>query len=160
MTQRASVLSGLATTALPAIVIFGIGGALSGGSSDLWYANLQKPPLTPPDITFAIVWPILFALMIVSAFLVWRTAKGFANARPAFTVYFIQLIFNLGWSVLFFTLHRPLLAIVDLVILWVLVCVMIVRFAHWSRLAALAQLPYLLWLTFAGYLNAGIIVLN
>lgn len=131
----------------------GLGALVSGGEADPWYAALNKAPGNPPGFLFGIVWPILYALMAVGSFMAWR-----AGAKLG--VFMLQLAFNLAWSYLFFELHLPLLALIDLLVLWGLVAWMIAGFRAHSRLAAMLQLPYILWLTFAAYLNAWVVFAN
>ena len=138
----------------------GLGAAVSGGSEDVWYFALEKPGLTPPDIIFAVVWPILFSLMALGAVLIRLTAGSFSAASAALGLYFIQLTANLAWSWLFFGFQQVQIAMVTLVVLWLLIVAMIRAFAKHSRAAAFMQVPYLLWVSFAGYLNASILVLN
>jgi len=138
----------------------GLGAAVSGGSEDVWYFALEKPGLTPPDIIFAVVWPILFSLMALGAVLVRLTAGSFNAASAALGLYFSQLTANLAWSWLFFGFQQVQIAMITLVALWLLVFAMIRVFAKHSRAAAFMQVPYLLWVTFAGYLNASILILN
>lgn len=137
-----------------------LGALVSGGSDDAWYAALNKPALTPPDITFAIVWPILFVLMALGAVLVRIKAGSFAAASSALGLYFTQLAVNLSWSWLFFGFHQVLYAMIALVILWLLIVAMMRSFAKHSWAAAILQLPYLIWVSFAGYLNGYIVVMN
>ena len=138
----------------------GLGAAVSGGSENVWYFALEKPGLTPPDIIFAVVWPILFSLMALGAVLVRLTAGSFNAASAALGLYFIQLTANLAWSWLFFGFQQVQTAMVTLVALWLLIAAMMRAFAKHSRAAAIMQVPYLLWVTFAGYLNASILILN
>ena len=138
----------------------GLGAAVSGGSEDVWYFALEKPGLTPPDIMFAVVWPILFVLMAFGAILVRIKAGSFAASSGALGLYFTQLALNLSWSWLFFGFHQVLIAMIVLVSLWILIFAMIRAFAKHSKAAAILQVPYLLWISFAGYLNASILLLN
>lgn len=142
----------LATAALGAVV--------SGGSDDPWYAALTKPSLTPPDMVFAIVWPILFCLMALGAVLVRVRAGSFNVASQALGLYFTQLAVNLAWSWLFFGFHQILLAMLALSILWVLILVMMSAFGRFSLAATVLQIPYLIWVSFAGYLNLSILLMN
>ncbi|MEM8616358.1 MAG: TspO/MBR family protein [Pseudomonadota bacterium] len=138
----------------------GLGAFVSAGSDDPWYAALAKPALTPPDIAFAIVWPILFVLMALSAILVRVKAGSFAAASSALGLYFTQLAVNLSWSWAFFGFHQILLGLIIIAVLWVLIVAMMRSFAKHSVAAAVLQAPYLLWVSFAGYLNASILFLN
>lgn len=138
----------------------GLGAAVSGGSENVWYFALEKPGLTPPDVIFAVVWPILFSLMALGAVLVRVTAGSFNAASAALGLYFTQLIANLAWSWLFFGFQQVLIAMLTLAALWLLILAMIRAFAKHSRAAAFMQVPYLLWVSFAGYLNASILLMN
>lgn len=139
----------LAATSLTA----GLGALTSGGESDPWYAALNKAPGNPPGFVFGLVWPALYALMAAGSFLAWRAGANLG-------LYFLQLGVNLGWSYLFFYFHQPVIALIDLVVLWVLVFAMIRRFRAHSPLAGWLQAPYLAWLSFAAYLNAWVVIAN
>ena len=145
---------------LSVAIVAALGGLVSGGSNDPWYAELTKPAFNPPDITFGIVWPILYILMAVSAIVVRRNAVRFEWAGACFSLFFLQLGMNLAWSVLFFFFHRPVWSLIDLIALWIATALMIKEFYNFSRFAALLQIPYILWLSFAIYLNASIVSLN
>lgn len=117
-----------------------------------WYAGLIKPAWNPPSWIFGPMWTLLYILMGVSAWLVWRRA-GFSGARVALMLFGVQLVFNGLWSWLFFGLHRPDLALIDIVILWLAIAAMTVQFARIHGLAAAMQAPYLAWVGFATFLN-------
>ncbi len=138
----------------------GLGAAVSGGSADVWYFALEKPGLTPPDIIFAVVWPILFVLMAFGAVLVRIKAGSFSACSAALGLYFTQLALILSWSWLFFGFHQVLISMIVLGALWILIAAMIRSFAKHSKAAAILQIPYLLWVSFAGYLNGSILLLN
>lgn len=123
------------------------------------YKAAEKPPLTPPDIVFPIVWSVLFTLMAISAARVWLTDNSRLR-NHAMIVYFIQLFFNFFWSVLFFNFQAYALAFIWIIGLWILILMMIVRFYRADRIAGLLQIPYLLWVTFAAYLNLMVYLLN
>ncbi|HVY72651.1 MAG TPA: TspO/MBR family protein [Candidatus Paceibacterota bacterium] len=125
-----------------------------------WYATLARPELAPPNWVFGPVWTTLFLLMGIAAFLVWRTrtrAKGSTKALWAFA---IQLALNVLWSFLFFGLHSPGGAFVEIILLWAAILYTIVLFAKVSKPAAYLLIPYIAWVSFAGYLNFMIWVLN
>ena len=132
---------------------------------DGWYADAAKAPWSPPNFLFGPVWTVLYALMAVAAWLVWRSRKR-VNVRPALTVYVIQLVFNALWTPVFFGLYpfvgSPALWIALLIILAldVLVLVTMLRFWPVSRLAAWLLVPYWAWVLFATTLNAAVAVLN
>jgi len=153
----------LVSVALILIAVAGalaLGGLISAGSDDAWYARLNKPPLNPPDITFAIVWPVLYALMGIGAMIVRFSVGSWHLASAALGIFFTQLAVNVGWSYAFFGYHEILLSMGILAALWLLIVMMIRAFAKHSMLAALLQLPYLAWVTFAGYLNGFILAGN
>lgn len=142
------------------LLCFGIasfGAVFSPGSE--WYAQLQKPSWNPPDWIFGPVWTILYAMMGVAAWLVWKP-QGFSGARGALTIFLIHLIFNGAWSWLFFGLHRPDLAFYEIVLLWVSILATLIAFWKHSQLAGALLIPYLLWVTFAAVLNFTIWRLN
>ena len=160
MNTSGSALPATLLIAMLTATVAGLGAVVSGGSEDVWYAALTKPPLNPPDIAFAIVWPVLYVLMALGAVIVRISAGSIAAASGALGLFFTQLAVNLSWSWLFFGFHQVALALVALVGLWVLIAAMIARFARHSLAAAILQAPYLLWVTFAGYLNGSILILN
>ena len=123
------------------------------------YRAAEKPPLTPPEIVFPIVWTVLYALMAISAARVWLTDNSRMRNR-SMVVYALQLFFNFFWSVLFFNFQAYGLAFLWLIGLWVLILIMIVQFYKSDKLAGLLQIPYLLWVSFAGYLNYMVWMLN
>jgi len=124
-----------------------------------WYASLVKPAWTPPDAVFAPVWTVLYVLMGVAAWLVWRR-MGFAGASVALALFIAQLILNGLWSYLFFGIHRIDLALLEIIILWVAILVVAMLFWHEDRLAGVLMIPYLLWAGFATGLNFALWRLN
>lgn len=121
------------------------------------FAEVDKPPLTPPDWLFPVVWSILFVLMGIASYL---TATSGNPARTALTIYGIQLIFNFFWSIFFFNMQWYLFSFAWLVALWFLILLTAKLFRQSSRAAGYLLLPYLLWVAFAGYLNLGVYLLN
>jgi tryptophan-rich sensory protein len=124
-----------------------------------WYRTLEKPAWTPPDAAFGPVWTVLYVLMAIAAWRVWR-AGGFGEAGGALTLYLVQIALNAAWSVLFFGLHRPGWAFVEIVVLAVAILATIVAFAKIDRVAAGLLVPYLAWASFAAALNGTIWRLN
>ncbi len=124
-----------------------------------WYETLNKPMWTPPHYVFGPVWTKLYLLIGLSGYFAW-TRGNRSGRRAAFTVYAAQLAVNALWSPLFFGLHRPDWSLASLVLLWVLVLLCIGMFSQRSRLAAGLLIPYFLWISFAGALNAVIMVSN
>jgi tryptophan-rich sensory protein len=117
-----------------------------------WYVQLQKPRWTPPGYIFGPVWTFLYASMGVAAWLVWKRS-GFAGARPALSVFLIQLAFNAAWSWIFFGLHRPGLAFAELIVLWAAILLTVITFWQQYAPAGILLVPYLLWVSFAAILN-------
>ena len=136
-------------------------GALAGiltKDSMMQFSLLNKPPLSPPGWLFPVVWTILFLLMGFASYLVSRTDR--AQKRPALILYAIQLIVNFFWSIFFFNFEWYLFSFFWLVLLWVLILLTIRAFRRISPTAAILLIPYLLWVTFAGYLNLAIWLIN
>jgi translocator protein len=129
-----------------------------------WYATLNRSALTPPAWVFAPVWTLLFALMGVALFLVLRerTARRAtaAETKTAVGAFLVQLAFNVLWSALFFGMHDPASAFAEIIILWLSIVATVVFFWRINRSAAYLLLPYLAWVSFAGYLNFTIWQLN
>ncbi len=130
-----------------------LGSIFTISSIPTWYATLNKPFFSPPNWIFGPVWTILYILMGVSLYLVW-----IKNKVPA--VFWIQLILNALWSILFFGLKNPSLALVDIAALWVAIFLTIKSFYKINKPAGNLLIPYLLWVTFASILNLAIVVLN
>ncbi len=125
-----------------------------------WYESLNQSSLTPPNYTFGIVWPILFLLMGIASFIVWRKGLGWPEVRLALFMYTGQLFLNGLWSWLFFGAQNPLAALFNILALWLAIAATTIAFSRISRTAAFLMLPYLLWVTFATYLNYQIVLLN
>lgn len=121
------------------------------------YSALLQPPM-PPEWLFPVVWTILYILMGVSAYLVYECDTE--EKYIGLAVYVLQLIFNFLWLIIFFNIRNLLFAFVWLVFLWVLVLAMTISFYKVNKNAGLLQIPYLLWVTFAGYLNIALYILN
>ena len=123
-----------------------------------WYQEMQKSALTPPNYVFPIVWNILFVLMGIAAWRVWGKRKK--GVRFALSLFLVHLIFNMLWSYLFFGIHRPDLALFEIVFLWVVILLTIIAFIKVDRLAGIIMLPYIAWVSFAIYLNYAFVELN
>lgn len=141
------------------LIALGTGGlsALITGNFEI-YNTLERPPLAPPAAVFPVVWTILFALMGISAYMIYISDSP--DKKTALIVYGVQLFFNFLWPVIFFRAQLFLPAFIWLVILWLLVALMIILFKRIKPIAGLLQIPYLIWLTFAGYLNLMVYLLN
>ncbi len=138
-------------------------GALAGyltRNSIAIYSELVKPPLSPPQWVFPVVWTLLYILMGISAYLVYQSDTDTKEKKDALRVYGIQLLLNFVWSLVFFNMQAYLLAFIILILLWFAIYIMIERFSAINMAAGKLQIPYLLWVMFAGYLNLAIICLN
>ena len=120
---------------------------------------VMKPPLSPPGILFPVVWTILYALMGIGAARVYAAGPG-SDRNAALNVFVAQLVVNFFWSLIFFCAQAFGFALLWLVLLWVLIIAMIIFFRRVDKPAALLQIPYLLWVTFAAYLNYGVWQMN
>jgi len=124
-----------------------------------WYPTIAKPSWNPPNAIFGPVWTVLYLLMAIAAWLVWKRRSD-SEVIPAMTAYFCQLAFNVLWSLIFFGLKLPGWAVVDIVVLWLAIVLAILQFSRVSRAAAWLLAPYLAWVTFATALNIAIWHLN
>jgi translocator protein len=154
--NRWVVWGGLAGWLFVTFLAAGVGSLFAPGE---WYAGLAKPRWTPPGWVFGPVWTVLYVLMALSAWLVWRR-DGFSRASGPLGIYLVQLVFNAAWTWLFFGLKRPDLAFAEIIALWLLIVATIVAFLRRQRLAAVLLVPYFLWVTFASFLNFEIWRLN
>jgi benzodiazapine receptor len=137
-----------------------IGSIFTAPAVPTWYATLTKPALTPPAWLFGPVWTVLFILMGIALYLVWRKGWEQKDVQVATAIFAVQLALNVLWSYFFFGLQVPFLALIEIVLLWVAVCITIGAFYRVSIPATALLLPYLLWVTFAAYLTYGIYTLN
>lgn len=132
-----------------------LGSTVTGPAVQTWYPTLELPSFRPGNAAFPIVWTILYVVMAVSAWLVWRK-HPFGEVQGALALFGVQLALNLAWSFLFFGLQSPLLGLIDIVALDLAIIATIVAFWWYDRMAALLLLPYLAWVLFASTLNAWI----
>ena len=147
-----------AVSILLTLAVGGLIGFLTSMGMDSFDA-LTKPPLTPPSFLFPIVWTVLFILMGVGAARIFMTEPTAARNR-ALIVYVVQLAVNFFWSIIFFNLQAYAFAFFWLILLWVLILTMIYLFCKVDKPAALIQIPYAIWVTYAGYLNLMIWLMN
>lgn len=136
-----------------------IGSVFTAPAIPGWYATLNKPGFVPPNWVFAPAWTALFLLMGISLFLVWER-RGDGGFGLALSVFGVQLFLNVVWSLLFFGLQNPLLAFIEIIVLWTAILLNMAVFYRISRRAALLLLPYLIWVSFAAFLNYNIWMLN
>jgi benzodiazapine receptor len=137
-----------------------IGSVFTGQAIPTWYATLEKPAFNPPNWVFMPVWTLLYILMGVAAFLVWRKGLESKQVRIALIVFLVQLVLNAFWSVAFFGLESPLYGLIVIAALWVAILFTVLKFYRISRVASVLLWPYLLWVSFAAVLNSSIWLLN
>jgi tryptophan-rich sensory protein len=137
-----------------------IGSIFTRQAIPTWYATLEKPAFNPPNWVFMPVWTLLYIMMGVAAFLVWRKGLENRQVRIALIVFLVQLVLNALWSVAFFGLESPLFGLIVIAALWVAILFTTLMFYRISWVAGVLMLPYLLWVTFAAVLNESIWLLN
>ena len=146
------------------LIPLAVGGisALLTSSNMKMFELIDKPPLSPPAWLFPVAWTILYILMGISSYIIYENKYGFNEeiSKKWLTIYGVQLVFNFFWSIIFFNLKYYLLAFIWLLIMWGLIIYLVVNARKINKTASNLLIPYLLWTTFAGYLNIGIAILN
>jgi tryptophan-rich sensory protein len=137
----------------------GLGSALTGPAIASWYAALQKPSWTPPNWLFGPVWSLLYLMMALAAWLVWRRV-GIAAAAAPLALFGLQLAFNVAWSGLFFALRMPGAAFAEILVLWAFILATLIAFWRVSPGAGILMAPYLAWVTLAAALNFAVWTMN
>jgi translocator protein len=137
-----------------------VSGMLTAGQIGGWYATLVKPSFNPPNKIFGPVWTLLYLMMGIALYLVWRKAAAIPLKRRVIGLFAVQLAFNFCWSLIFFNMHRIDLALIWIVLLWLLIAATIWQFSKISTTAAWLLVPYLLWVSFATLLNYSLWKLN
>ena len=136
-----------------------ISGVGTAAGMNGWYETLRKPSFNPPDYLFGPVWTLLYILMGVALYLILQSPQS--NYRTfAIGIFSFQLFLNFCWSFLFFYFHRPDIALIEIILLWLTILIMIFQFYNISPIASFLQIPYLLWVSFATVLNAALWYLN
>jgi benzodiazapine receptor len=125
-----------------------------------WYTTLHKPSFNPPNWLFAPVWIIIYILIGIAAYLVWKLRNGSATYKITITIYIIQLLLNCSWSIVFFGMHQVFAALIIIISLLVAIILNINWFGLFNKVAAWLLVPYLLWVSFASLLNLSIYILN
>ena len=144
------------------VVCLGAGGLGAWATTpeiDGWYRTIAKPAWNPPDKIFGPVWTSLYLMMAIAGWLVWKR-DGFRNAAVPLTLFGVQLVFNVGWSWIFFGLHQPGWAFAEMVVLWATIAATTILFFRRSKPAGWLFVPYLAWVTFAAALNFALWRLN
>lgn len=142
------------------LISLGVGllsGIITRGNMDV-YKYLVKPPLSPPIITFPIVWTILYILMGISSYMIYESKN--VNSDEALKIYFTQLLFNFIWPILFFLLNYRFISFIWIIMLLIIIVIMITKFYKINKISTYLQLPYVFWVIFASYLNFGFYILN
>ena len=137
-----------------------IGSIFTTSKIPTWYQTLTKPTLNPPSWVFGPVWTILFVFMGIAVYLIWKKGLKEKNVRIALYIFIGQLVLNTFWSIIFFVLQNPQAAFFEIIALWCMILASIISFAKISRPAAWLLVPYILWVSFAAYLNYLLWVLN
>jgi len=137
-----------------------IGSIFTSKSITTWYAMLNKPSFNPPNWIFAPVWTTLFILMGISLYLVCNSGIDTYEVKIAITIFVIQLMLNILWSIIFFGFHAPFYAFIEMIILWGAILITIFKFYNISPTAAYLLIPYILWVSFAAVLNFSLWHLN
>ena len=158
MNKRINIKSLVICIIIP-LAVGGLAALLTMGSMKDFEA-LNKPPLSPPGWLFPIVWTVLYVLMGIASYLALETPSSADDTKDAFKAYFLQLFFNFFWSVIFFTLGAYEIAFAWLLVLLAFIILTTVRFWNINKFAGLLMLPYIAWVSFAGYLNFAIAGMN
>lgn len=141
--------------------LFAIAGSLfTDTGTNSWYNLIEKPAFNPPNWVFGPVWTILYVLMGISAFLIWRQGLNKKEIRFALLIFIFQLSLNLFWSFIFFGLKNPGIALTEIISLWFAILATILAFYQINKIAAYLLIPYILWVSFAAFLNYSIWNLN
>ncbi|WP_395045208.1 TspO/MBR family protein [Flavobacterium sp.] len=143
------------------LVIGYLSGTVTRESILTWYPTIIKPFFNPPNWIFAPVWTVLYIMMGVSGGMIWnRLESDNENVKKAFLFFILQLGLNALWSYLFFGLHNPLLALIEIILLWLIIFETYIQFKKIDKIAGFLFIPYLAWVSFATLLNASIYWLN
>ena len=139
--------------------LVGVLGSLLSGNPGVIYTSFVKPPLSPPGWLFGVIWPVLYLLMSIAAYIIYQTPQTLER-KKATTIYWIQLFVNFLWPIVFFRFEWYWIAAGVIILLDILVSITTLRFYKINKAAGYLMIPYLLWILFATYLNFGIAVLN
>ena len=145
--------------AIPLIAGF-LGSVFTMPSIPTWYAAINKPAWNPPNWIFGPVWTILFILMGIALWLIWEKGLDKIQVRTAVNIFSAQLVLNIVWSLLFFGLHSPFWAFIEIIALWLMILWTIIAFYRLDKTAGLILIPYILWVSFASFLNFTVMRLN
>lgn len=149
----------LVTAIVLTVVLGAVGGLVTAAEIPAWYAGLNKPSFNPPNWLFGPVWTMLYLLMGISCFLIWKLPVT-AQRNKALGLFIIQFVLNFCWSFIFFGMHELGWALIEMGVLWIAILLTIIHFAKLSKTAAWLLVPYIAWVSFAFILNAAIWKLN
>lgn len=156
MVSAAALVAAIAISELAGV----IGAFFTIPSIPTWYASLNLPSFTPPGWVFSVVWPTLFLLMGIAAYLVWCKGSARRDVRAALVLFLVQLALNVGWSAIFFGAHLIFYALVEIIILWLAILWTAISFYKISRAAGALLIPYLAWVSFAVFLTGAVWRMN
>lgn len=142
------------------LVVGGASGFFTVSGVESWYQTINKPSWNPPNNIFGPVWTSLYILMGIALFLVWKADTSSELKKIAFTLFAIQMVLNFFWSIIFFKLHQPGWALVEIIAMWVFILLTIFAFAQVNKTAAWLLVPYISWVSFATILNYTIWKIN
>ena len=142
------------------LLIGGLSGFFTANSISGWYATIQKPSFNPPNWIFGPVWTLLYVMMGIALFVIWKSEADSVLKKQALILFSIQLAVNFCWSLLFFYCESPGCALIDIILMWVLILMTIFSFGKISSFAAWMLVPYIGWVSFAALLNFAIWKLN
>lgn len=137
-----------------------IGAIFTTPNIQMWYAQLNKPSFNPPNWIFAPVWTTLYLLMGISLFLIWQTKDKQEARKQGLMFFFLQLVLNTVWSIVFFGMHSLVGGLIIIVFLWIMILLTIINFQKVKKLAAYLLYPYLAWVSLATILNFSLVILN
>jgi tryptophan-rich sensory protein len=157
--MKANQIGKLIASILLPLGIGGIAGIFTTAAIPGWYATLNQPSFNPPNWVFGPVWTTLYIIMGISFYLIWRLDEG-KERNQVIVIYMVQLFLNFCWTFFFFYFKMIGVALVDILVLWITIIFMLVRFYKIKPLAAYINIPYLLWVTFATALNIAYFFLN
>jgi len=158
--QRLSSALKLIIAILLCVAIGFTSGLIGSAGMNVWFDRLLKPSWNPPAYLFAPVWTLLYTLMGIDFWIIWKNEAPEANKRSAYFAFALQLFLNFWWSIIFFRFQSPFFALIEILLMWLAILLTIFRFAKMSKTAAWLLVPYLLWVSFASVLNYTIWSLN
>lgn len=157
--MKANQIVKLIISILLPLGIGGIAGMFTTQAIPGWYSMLNQPSFNPPNWVFGPVWTTLYTIMGISLFMIWKLDTG-KQRNQAILIFMVQLFLNFGWSFFFFYFKMIGVALINIVALWIMIVIMLIRFYKIKPLAAYINIPYLLWVTFATALNVAYFFLN